>query len=150
MKGLKFIAGLCLASLLALEPAHAASPDLRPAFQEFVVVQNARDLTKLKLVLLDSPDFLWVSGGVAIWGRDAALRRFAELYKGTWKLEPNMAAYRSQQLAADVAEIFVPILITVGPAGKPATKLKVLMNLIYIHVGNDWKLAKILPAPAAG
>jgi hypothetical protein len=145
---MKLLLTFAIALLLWAAAASAAEADLRAAFQKYIAVQNAHDLAALKPLLLDSPDFLWISGGVAIWGRDAALRKFAALYKGTWKLQPNMAAFKEQQLGNDVVVIFVPVAITVAPPGKPSVRLKSLMSQIYFRAGGDWKVAKILPAPA--
>jgi hypothetical protein len=137
MKGTKLLSILAL--LISVASASAAGSDVRTAFQKFVTVQNAHDLASLKSILLDSPDFLWISAGTPIWGRDAALRQFAALYKGSWKLESDMAGFKAQQLGDGVAVVFVPVTITVGAPGKPKVKVKLLMSQIYARVGNDWK-----------
>jgi hypothetical protein len=149
VKGAKLLSSLGVAMLIYVASACGAGSDVRTAFQKFVSVQNAHDLASLKAMLLDSPDFLWISGGVAIWGRDAAMRQFAALYKGTWKLEPNMAGFKAQKLDDSVTAVFVPLTVTFAAPGKPSVKLKQLMSQIYMRIGGDWKLAKILPTPSA-
>jgi hypothetical protein len=148
MRGMKLLLSPGIAMLICVASAFAAGPDVRTTFQKFVSAQNAHDLASLKPMLLDSPDFLWVAGGVAIWGRDAAMREFAALYKGTWKLEPNMAGFKSHNLDDSVVAVFVPITVTVAAAGKKGVKLKLLMSQIYMRVGNEWKLVKILSTPS--
>lgn len=149
MKRMNLLLSLGMAVLLSAASAFAAEPDVRTTFQKFVSAQNTHDLASLKPLLLDSPDFLWISGGVAIWGRDAAMRQFAAFYKGTWKLEPNMSGFRAQKLDDSVTAVFVPVTITFALPGKPSKNLKLLMNQIYMRVGGDWKLARILPTPSA-
>ena len=58
-------------------------------FDQFVKAQNSHDVAAVRELLLDSPNFLWVTRGAPIWGRDAALKRFETLYQGTWKLRPT-------------------------------------------------------------
>ena len=84
-----------LLSATFLSPAGATPQDeIRATFERFVAAQNEHDLAKLKPLLLASPDFLWITRGTPIWGSDAALKRFAALYKGTWLLEPDTASLR--------------------------------------------------------
>jgi hypothetical protein len=44
-------------------------------------VQNAHDAKTQGTLLADSPQFLWITRGTAVWGRGAALQRFAKLTK---------------------------------------------------------------------
>jgi ketosteroid isomerase-like protein len=64
----------------------AADDEVKATFDRFVAAQNAHDVSAVRDLLLDSPNFLWVTRGAPIWGRDAALKRFETLYQGTWKL----------------------------------------------------------------
>jgi hypothetical protein len=84
-----------LASLTAIS-AWAAPPedDARATFDRFVAAQNAHDLKAVEALLLDSPQFLWITRGTPVWGRAEALKRFEALYAGTWHLEPESAAFR--------------------------------------------------------
>jgi hypothetical protein len=82
---------LPLFACVALAAPAAASPEdeVRSTFERFVQVQNAHDAKALAGLLADSPDFLWITRGNVIWGREAALQRFSKLYEGTWQLEPE-------------------------------------------------------------
>ena len=77
---------ICLALLLgatARHPALAAPEDeVRATFDRFVAAQNAHDEKALAGLLLDSPDFLWITRGTAVWGHDQAMKRFAGLFQG--------------------------------------------------------------------
>jgi hypothetical protein len=43
-------------------------------------------------VLLDSPQFLWVTNGLSIWGREAAVRRMADYHTAeVWHIQPDDA-----------------------------------------------------------
>ena len=64
--------------------ARANSEDeVKALFAKFVAAQNAHDLKAVGELLQDSPQFLWITRGIPIWGRDAALKRFDVLYQGT-------------------------------------------------------------------
>src|SRR5258705_12920969 len=64
--------------------------EVRAVFGKFVAAQNAHDLSAVGEIIEDSPQFLWITRGVQYWGRDAALKRFAQYYQGTWVLEPRL------------------------------------------------------------
>jgi ketosteroid isomerase-like protein len=70
--------------------ARAGTEDeIKVLFAKFVAAQNAHDLKAVGELLQDSPQFLWITRGTPIWGRDAALKRFEALYQGTWSLDPK-------------------------------------------------------------
>ena len=138
------------AASLAPVPAVAASEDeVRTAFQQFVAAQNAHDLKAVEELLLPSPDFLWVTRGAAIWGRDAALQRFAALYQGTWRLDPETAGLKIVMLGDSAAQIYIPITFAIGAAGQPAQQTKFLMNQVLVKTPVGWKVSSVLPIPAA-
>src|SRR3954470_4859064 len=68
---------------LMMESALAAGPEdeVRTTFDRFVVAQNAHDIKAVESLLLDSPNFLWITRGAPIWGQQAALQRFVALYE---------------------------------------------------------------------
>src|SRR6185503_2277717 len=140
------IAALTTMLVLALASRAATADDVevRAFVERFVAAQNAHDIRAVGDLLWDSPEFLWVSRGTAIWGRDAALTRFEALYKGTWRLEPAMGDLRVVRLADGVAEIHVPIVFTIGAAGQPAQTTRFLMNQVLLRTGAGWKIASIL------
>jgi ketosteroid isomerase-like protein len=144
------IAALTTMLVLALASRAATADDVevRAFVERFVAAQNAHDIRAVGDLLWDSPEFLWVSRGTAIWGRDAALTRFEALYKGTWRLEPAMGDLRVVRLADGVAEIHVPIVFTIGAAGQPAQTTRFLMNQVLLRTGAGWKIASILPMAA--
>jgi len=77
------VSGLLLL-VAAVTRAAGSDDEVRVVFDRFVAAQNAHDLAAVGDLLLDSPKFLWITRGAAIWGREAALTRFDALYKGTW------------------------------------------------------------------
>jgi ketosteroid isomerase-like protein len=136
--------------LLAAPSVEAgAEDDVRATMERFVATQNAHDLTALRDLLVDSPQFLWITRGIPIWGRQAALARFEALYRGTWKLEPAMSELRVVMLGDAAAQIYVPITFTIGAAGEAPTTTRFLMNQVLLKTGDGWKVTSILPIPAA-
>lgn len=75
----KTIAAAMLAGALFLVPAARAdvTGEVIATYNSFAAAQNARDLGRVKELLLDSPSFLWVSDGKSVWGRDALIARMS-------------------------------------------------------------------------
>ena len=148
--GMNFMAALITAVLLVFSAASTrASPegDVRAAFDQFVKAQNAHDVAAVRELLLDSPNFLWVTRGAPIWGRDAALKRFEVLYQGTWKLSPDTANLKAVLVSDMTAQIHVPVTFNIGPPGQPAPDAPFLMNQTLVKTAAGWRIANILPIP---
>jgi polar amino acid transport system substrate-binding protein len=118
-------------------------------FDRFFLAQNAHDLGAVGELLLDSPHFLWISRGASLWGREAALQQFSTLYQGTWQLAPDMADFQVTLLSGDVAQLYVPIDFTTGPAGQAAQTTRFLMNQVLVKNAGKWQVESLLPIPAA-
>ena len=141
---------LLLSALMALPQFANASTedDIKAVFDAFVAAQNAHDPKAVSDTLHDSPNLLWITRGAAIWGREAALKRFEALYQGTWKLEPEAGALKVMVLGPDTAQIFVPIVFTIGAPGQTAQPTRFLMNQVLIKTADGWRVSSILPIPA--
>ena len=148
----RLVAAACLVVMLGMPGARgvAAAPEdeVRAAFDRFIAVQNAHDEKELAGLLVDSPDFLWITRGTAIWGHEAALKRFAALYQGTWQLAADASALRVIMIGDSVAQLFVPITFTIGSPGQPAQTTRFLMNQVLRKTAGGWKVSSILPIPA--
>lgn len=142
------LAMLAVVLTLPTWPALAAPvDDVKATFDRFVSAQNAHDVSAVCDLLLDSPDFLWVTRGAPIWGRDAALERFETLYQGTWKLSPDTLNLKVFVLSDTTAQLFVPITFNIAPAGQPAPDAPFLMNQTLVKTAAGWRIASILPIP---
>jgi hypothetical protein len=137
----------CLLALAVAVPCLAATPEdeLRATFTRFIAAQNAHDLKALEPLLLDSPDFLWITRGVPVWGRAEALEKFGILYEGTWHLEPDPETFRVVQLHKDMAQIFVPVVFTIGPPRQKPRQALMYVNQTLVKSGGFWRIASILP-----
>ena len=135
--------------ILTIKPAIAAPEDeVRATFDRFVVAQNAHDIKAVGSLLLGSPNFLWITRGTPVWGHDAALKRFGALYDGTWRLDPESSALKITMIGEGVAQIYVPILFTIGAAGQPPQQTRFLMNQVLVKTSDGWRVSSVLPIPA--
>lgn len=139
---------LVMMSLMCASAMAGPEDDVWMAFDRFVTAQNNHDIKAVGSQLLDSPDFLWVTRGTAIWGHDAAIKRLAALYEGTWRLEPETPKLKIVLLGSGVAQIHVPIMFTIGAPGQLPQQTRFLMNQFLIDTPNGWKISSILPIPA--
>jgi ketosteroid isomerase-like protein len=143
-----FLAIACAVAVLSSSQAFASpEEEVKATFERFVAAQNAHDVAAVRGLLLDSPTFLWITRGNAIWGSEAALKRFESLYQGTWKLSPDMAGLKVLMLGEASAQIFVPIMFSIGPSGQPASDSLFLMNQTFVKSASGWRIASILPIP---
>jgi ketosteroid isomerase-like protein len=134
-----------------IKPATATPEgEVRSTFDRFVAAQNAHDIKALESLLFGSPDFLWVTRGAPVWGQNTALGRFAALYEGTWRLEPEPSSLKVIMISEDVAQVYVPITFTIGAAGQPSKETKFLMNLVLVKTQSGWRVSSILPIPMPG
>jgi ketosteroid isomerase-like protein len=122
--------------------------EVKAQFSKFIAAQNAHDLKAVGDMLLDSPQFLWITRGAPIWGREAALKRFEALYQGTWSLDPNTDELKVFEVQPGVAQLYVPITFMIAPAGQTAQPTRFLMNQTLVKTAEGWKISNVLPIPA--
>ena len=143
------ICGALLLSVAMVRPGEAMPQDeVHAVFDRFVAAQNAHDIKTLEGLLLAAPEFLWITRGTPIWGADAALKRFAALYEGTWHLDPDSATMKVVSLGDGAAQLYIPISVTIGASGQPAQTTRFLMNQILIKTPQGWRISSILPIAA--
>lgn len=123
--------------------------DPMTTFEQFIKAQNEHDLVALKNLLVDSPDFLWITKGQTVWGSDQALKKFENLYKGTWKLDPDKSNLKILTLEDNIRQIYVPITFSIGDPGQEPKQIKFLMNMIMVKKSGTWKVSAILPIATA-
>lgn len=119
--------------------------EVQAVFERFVEAQNAHDVQAVEDLLSESQEFLWITRGTPVWGREAAIERFRKLYAGTWNLEPDMGELKVLELGSDAAQLFVPVTFKIAPAGETAQPSTFLMNQTLIKTADGWKIASILP-----
>jgi hypothetical protein len=142
-----------LAAMIALGCAvggarASAEEEVRAAFDRFVQVQNAHDAKALEALLADSPQFLWITRGTAVWGREAALQRFAKLYEGTWRLDPDPTSVRVIPISENVAQLYAAVQFTIGAPSQPPQASRFLLNQVLVKSGGAWRVMSIFPIPA--
>jgi ketosteroid isomerase-like protein len=131
-----------------INPVVAAPEDeVRSTFERFVTAQNAHDIKAVESLLLGSPDFLWITRGAPVWGQDAAVKRFTALNEGTWQLDPEFTSLKVIMISEGVAQVYVPIMFTIGAAGQQPQQAKFLMNQVLVKTQAGWKVSSILPIP---
>ena len=145
LMGTLFVAGGL--ALLPTVASAAGEDEVRAVFDQFVKAQNSHDVASVRELLLDSPNFLWVTRGAPVWGREAALKRFESLYQGTWKLSPDMSNLKTVLVSETTAQLYIPITFNIGAPGQPAPDTPFLMNQTLVKTAAGWRIANILPIP---
>ena len=146
VKRFSVFAALITAASMAT-PVHAATmeEEVRAVFDKYIATQNAHDLKSMRNLLADSPDFLWISRGKPIWGREAALKSLEERYKGTWHIDVDKKELRVISVSRRVAQVYAPTQLTVGDPGIEPAKNRVYINLVMVKKPEGWQIVSILP-----
>lgn len=122
--------------------------EVRAAFDRFVQIQNAHDAKALETLLVDSPQFLWITRGTVVWGREAALQRFAKLYEGTWRLDPDPSSVRVTPISDNAAQLHAAVQFTTGAPNQPPQVTRTLLNQVLVKSDGTWRVMSIFPIPA--
>jgi len=135
------------AAAMLVAPAQAATmeEEVRAVFDRYVAIQNAHDLKSMRNLFVDSSDFLWISRGKPIWGREAALKELEERYKGTWHLEVDRKELRVISVSRRVAHVYATTQLTAGDAGAKPGRTRAYINLVMVKKPEGWQIASVLP-----
>ena len=130
----------------AVTNAASGAPDdeVRATFERFVAAQNAHDVKAVESLLLNSPAFSLDHAGDAGVGIGPRLKRFAALYEGTWRLDPEASSLKTTMLGSGAAQLYVPIIFTIGAAGQPSQPARFSTNLILVKTPGGWKVVEHL------
>jgi len=140
------IVALALLAATWTVPSAAAdsSDEARAVYRQFVAAQNTHDLKKVGSVLLDSPSFLWVSDGKAIWGRDAVLKRMALFQEARiWHVEPALDKSVAVPVSDDTAFLHLPLELTISFSLAEPEKLKFLVSVLCVKTPQGWRIAAL-------
>jgi hypothetical protein len=113
--------------------------DPRATFSRFIASHNARDVRGVGKLLSDSPDFLWITPGHVVRGRDAAVRYFRELYRHPSRVDIDWSTFQSLGLDISTTEIFVSGAIS--EAGVPR---RVRINVILVDTARGWRVRTLV------
>jgi len=139
------IAGLAFTLAVMTGPEVRASPadEVRTVYGRFLAAQNARDLQQVRSALWNSPEFLWVSDGMSVWGADALVERMGQFQQaGIWHVEPDLAKAVPVELSATTAYLHLPLVLTIGSSAKPDL-LRFLVSVLGVQTPEGWRIAAL-------
>jgi ketosteroid isomerase-like protein len=138
------ILALALFAGLLAGPARADwSDEVRAAYELFAGAQNARDLRKVNELLLDAPHFLWVSDGMSVWGRDAALERMGAFQEAEiWRVEPDLGRAVPVRVSDTTAFLHLPLTLVIGSQPSP-DRVRFLVSVLCVRAAEGWRIAAL-------
>jgi ketosteroid isomerase-like protein len=137
-------AALMAAVLLPLPVSAGVSEEVIGTYQAFAAAQNARDLAGVRKLLIDSPKFLWVSDGMAVWGPDATLERMALFQQSeVWEVVPALERSRVVDVAPDTALLTVQLTLRIGARDPGPDQLRFLVNVLCVKKDAGWRIAAL-------
>ena len=141
------------------DPLSAAAVDtVRSRFGTLIDLANRHDLRALHEMFWQSPSVLLVAKSAipsegswaGFWGNKAVDQKLHDIAaSGPVILKPNFGKLKVVGIAADVAESYASVDITVSYAGQDGSPKPFLMIINWIRIKDDWKVASeiILPVP---
>jgi uncharacterized protein (TIGR02246 family) len=137
MRRLALMLAVSLGSPVQADPQQ----DIRVLYETFVAAQNAHDIEAVRAVLSESPDFLWITDGRPVWGREEMLARMASFQNAEiWQVEPEYDASRVIVLDDDTAVFHIPLVLVIGSKADPA-RLKWLVEVLCQKEPAGWRIA---------
>jgi hypothetical protein len=129
---------------------HSAAAQTKPAeeaqalYRAFAAAQNMRDLEKVGNLLLDSPQFLWVSDGKSIWGREAVLKRMALFQEARiWHVEPELDKSVAVQVDDSAAYLHLPLELSLAFSDAAPERLHFLVSVLCVKSPVGWRIAAL-------
>lgn len=140
---------LCVAAVVGGACMAHAGPaeEVAATATRFFKAQNAHDLETVSSIMANSEDFLLVRGPVLLWGHDAAVKQYEELYKGVWSVKTDGKPPKVVMFNDTAAETFVPVTFTVGPKEGETKEFTLNVTQIWARNGDDWQIQSILATP---
>jgi hypothetical protein len=142
------MAATLLSGLIATPAKAGPAEAARRLYADFVAAQNAHDFVRLRATLLDSPEFLWVTNGLSVWGVEAALRRIMGFHvHEVWHITPLEAQIAAVTVNPTTAFLHVPLELVVGPRANPA-RFRILVSALCTEAVQGWRIAALFTTDA--
>ena len=155
--GVAVVCSGAIAQTTASTPTSEAreSTELKVLYRKLIDAENQHDLASVRSMLLDSPSSLFISrvepvskgDWGAYWGTDNVVQHFADLYKGAFRIDPDYSQEKEVFLTSDVAEAYVPVIITSSYGGQAAVGRQFIMVLEWVKTPSGWRVATDIPMP---
>lgn len=138
---------------LAADDSAADIQAVRALFLKQAAGATAHDIKEMEAVFAVTPagqpdQVSFIARAYRYWSRDEVIAHFRRTFAGTWRFEPDEAAIKISLLSKDVAQIYAPTRVTVGPAGQPPTIAQFHMTEIAVRTADGWRIATIVATPA--
>lgn len=125
-------------------PRNKMEAEIHATYLAFVDAQNARDLERIGAFFIDGPEFLWVSDGRSVWGREATLARMGGFQKAeVWTVHPSLEKARVIELSQGTALLHLPLVLEIGARSAP-DRLPFLVSALFVRNGDAWRIAGLL------
>jgi ketosteroid isomerase-like protein len=148
MKSLARAVGFCAVMLCASAAQADPAGEARALYDRFVAAENASDFEAVKTTLLDSPRFLWVTNGLSIWGRDAAIKRMSEYHKAeVWHIVPDYTKAVGVEVNSETSFLHVPLELEIGSKADGPDHFRFLISALCVATPDGWRIAALFTTP---
>ena len=142
---MKSIVAIAVLALALTGTAHAnPATEARALYDRFVAAENANDFDAVRSVLLDSPQFLWVTNGLSIWGREAAVRRMINYHTAeVWHIQPEDARAVAVEVSPSASFLHVPLELSIGSKADGPDHFHFLVSALCVATPQGWRIAAL-------
>jgi hypothetical protein len=149
------------ASSADVDPLDQSTHDsVKSLYRRLIEAENHHDLAAVRPLVWVSPNALFVAktataaegNWAGFWGTEAVIDHLGDLYRaGSFHIEPDYDRERVVGITSEVAEVYVPVRITVAYAGQTPVPKPFLMILHWVLTPAGWRMATdiALPIPPA-
>jgi hypothetical protein len=158
---------LAMSAALTVGPANAQATDqhagvcgsdpgrITALVQKLIDNENRHDVSAMRAVAWDSPNMLFVAKTATLqegnwagfWGTHVVMQHFHDLYRGHFHMAPDYGRERIASLTCDVAEVYLPVGISVDYGGQNPSQKPFIILLDWISTAQGWKLATDVALP---
>ncbi|HEY0419193.1 MAG TPA: nuclear transport factor 2 family protein [Acetobacteraceae bacterium] len=142
---------IALAACLLAAPAARAAPadEARLLYAQFAEAQNAGDFARIAPLLWDSSRFLWVTNGVSVWGRDAAIARMAAYHTAEiWHIQVDEPSAAAVEIGPDAAYVHVRLELAIGSKAEGPDRFRFLVSALCARLPEGWRIAALFTTAA--
>lgn len=144
MRAATIALAICIALLAPPRAMASPSEDVREVYRQFVTAQNMHDIEKVRSLLLDSPNFLWVSDGKSIWGRETAIERMGLFQQArVWHVDPALDRAVAVAVGDDTAFLHLPLELTIAFTAAEPERLRFLVSVLCRKTSQGWRIAAL-------
>jgi hypothetical protein len=145
-----------VANSLASDKEEQLTKEVLDQTHQLIDKENAKDFDAVGRFVWNSSSALFVAktatsaegNWAGFWGHDVVVQHLHDvIFGGPFHIDPDYTKARAILFTKDVAETYVPVMITVGYAGQQPVPKPFLLLMDWVRIEGEWKMASDIAIP---